>query len=81
MTRTNECSICLCRTIRVVILYGLSRYPYQKQRMCSFSTHGLNTSLLLFFILHIVYTFDVCLMDFCMFTLGTILYKKLMPVK
>ncbi len=46
-----------------------------------FSTHGLNTSLLLFFILHIVYTFDVGLMDFCMFTLGTILDKKLMPVK
>ncbi len=35
-----------------------------------------NTSIVVFLI---YYTFDVDLMEFCMFTLGTILYKKVVP--
>ncbi len=53
----------------------MQRYPYQNQRMCSpqMDEHE-------FGVVFITYsTFDVDWMEFCMFTLGTILYNKVVP--
>ncbi len=51
---------------------GRVTYPYQKQYHRLIEHKFVDV-----FIAY--YTFDVDLMDFCMFKLGTILYKKVVP--
>ncbi len=79
-TTTNKCSICLWRTWVVFVVEYLmspdceSDIPTKNNGYVS--TDGLNTSLLL---LLFYITFDGDLVDFCKFTYGSILYKKVVP--
>ncbi len=79
IARTNKCSICLWRTHELFLhrdVWWVQRMSQISlpQTMNVFSTDRLNMSVLLF-LLHTIY-----LMDFCWFTLGTILYRKVVPV-